>query len=149
VFLLRQKGGAATRREVRIVLHPKGSNRVGPQVVIDTPAVDDRLTAGEAIVLGGWAIDLDDTVGTGVSTVHVWAYPVSGNGHESPAFMGAATYGGRRRDVGAVFGERFAGGGFDLVTPGLAPGTYDLAVFAWSTGRNDFVPAKVVRVTVR
>ena len=47
------------------------------------------------------------------------------------------------------FRDRFARSGFDLVTPGLAPGTYDVAVFAWSTARQDFVPAQVVRVTVR
>ena len=88
-------------------------------------------------------------MGTGVSTVHAWAYPVLENGHDAPIFLGAAAYGGRRPDVGAVFGERFTGGGFDLVTPGLAPGTYDVAVFAWSTARHAFVPARVVRVTVR
>jgi hypothetical protein len=32
---------------------------------------------------------------------------------------------------------------------GLAHGNYDLAVFAWSTDAADFVPAAVVRVTVR
>ena len=31
----------------------------------------------------------------------------------------------------------------------LAPGTYDLAVFAYSTVRNGFAPAKTVRVQVR
>jgi hypothetical protein len=31
----------------------------------------------------------------------------------------------------------------------LEPGTYDIAVFAWSTVTQGFVPAKVVRVTVK
>ncbi len=39
--------------------------------------------------------------------------------------------------------------GFGLVVQGLAHGHYDLAVFAWSTAITDFVPATVVRVTVR
>jgi hypothetical protein len=32
---------------------------------------------------------------------------------------------------------------------GLTPGNYDIAVFAWSTERAGFVPAQVVRLTVR
>ncbi|MDQ3418693.1 MAG: IPT/TIG domain-containing protein, partial [Acidobacteriota bacterium] len=146
VFLQRQKGIVVNRHEVRIVLHPKGSNRVGPQVVIDTPATDAELNAGDPLVLGGWAIDLDDTAGTGVRTVHAWAYRVRGEGHDAPTFLGVAAYGGHRPDVGAIFGDRFAGAGFDLVTSGLGPGTYDVAVFAWSTAVNDFVHARVVRV---
>jgi hypothetical protein len=63
--------------------------------------------------------------------------------------MGHAEYGGHRPDVGAMFGERFARGAYDLLSPGLPPGTYDVAVFAWSTARHAFVPARVVRVTVR
>jgi hypothetical protein len=31
----------------------------------------------------------------------------------------------------------------------LTPGHYDLAVFPWSVSRADFLPARVVRVTVR
>lgn len=149
VFVRRQNGRAVSRQEVRFILHPKGSNRVGPQVVIDTPANDDGLSAGDPLVIGGWALDLDDTVGTGVSTVHVWAYPVVDGVHDAPIFLGVAAYGGHRPDVGAIFGDQFAAGGFDLATPGLAPGTYDVAVFAWSTARNAFVPAKVVRIRVR
>jgi len=30
-----------------------------------------------------------------------------------------------------------------------APGTYDLAVFGWDLAKRGFLPAKVVRVTVR
>ncbi|HVJ26879.1 MAG TPA: IPT/TIG domain-containing protein [Vicinamibacterales bacterium] len=149
VFVQRHKGLVVSRHELRIVLHPKGSNRVGPQVVIDTPATDTELNAGDTLVLGGWAVDLDDTVGTGVRTVHAWAYPVRGEGHGEPTFVGVASYGGLRPDVGAIFGQRFAAAGFDLASSGLGPGTYDVAVFAWSTVVNDFVPAKVVRVRVR
>jgi hypothetical protein len=140
--------GTCRRREVRITLHPKGSNRVGAQITIDTPLPDSM--ASQPILLAGWAIDLDGSVGTGVDTVHVWAYPVSGcGGGCEPQFVGAASYGGSRPDVGAVFGERFAGSGFGMVVDGLAPGTYDLAVFAWSTAKGGFVPARVVRVVTR
>jgi hypothetical protein len=54
-----------------------------------------------------------------------------------------------RPDVGTVFGEQFAPSGYGISIDGLVPGTYDLAVFAWSSVKGGFVPAKVVRVTVK
>jgi hypothetical protein len=104
-------------------------------------------------MVAGWAIDLDAPGGTGVDTLHVWAYPRSGCGAPScdapPIFLGAAEYGGRRPDVGALFGDRFRDSGFGLIVDALPAGTYDLAVFAWSSAAGNFVPAKVVRATVR
>jgi hypothetical protein len=100
----------------------------------------------QPFALGGWAIDPDAEQGTGVSGLHVWAYPLGGGG---PIFLGAATYGGARPDVGALHGERFRDSGFGLVVQGLPSGNYDLAVFAWSTEKGDFVPAKTVRVAIR
>jgi hypothetical protein len=148
-----QAGAAAgcTRQDIRVVLHPKGSTRVGPQVTIDTPAADARV-AGR-FVLAGWAIDLDETVGTGVDALHVWAYPRSRCGNSGacnvpPIFLGATAYGGNRPDVGAIYGDRFSASGYGLVVDGLETGTYDIAVFAWSTARGGFVPAKTVRVIV-
>jgi hypothetical protein len=159
VFLRWQDGRPVSRFEVRFVLHPKGSNRVGPQVMIDTPfdsasglaqgRPSGELARLEPFLVAGWAVDLDDTVGTGVSTVHSWAYPVTEFGHDAPIFLGIAAYGGHRPDVGAIFGERFTASGYDLLAPGLPPGTYDVAVFAWSTAKHEFVPAKVVRVHIR
>jgi hypothetical protein len=32
---------------------------------------------------------------------------------------------------------------------GLEPGTYDLAVFAWSRAVHAFLPARTVRVTIK
>jgi hypothetical protein len=166
------------RQEIRVVLHSKQSGWTGPQVVIDLPAsaeatvgkpVSAEATVGKPAVPGskdpglhpglreggieqpfvvaGWAIDSDDEVGTGVDTLHVWAYPVTNPG--APQFVGVAAYGGERPDVGTIFGERFTPSGYGSIVDGLAPGTYDLAVFAWSTAQRGFVPAKVVRVTVR
>jgi hypothetical protein len=51
--------------------------------------------------------------------------------------------------VAAIFGPQFTKSGYGLIVDSLSPGTYDLAVFAWSTVQGRFVPAKVVRVTVR
>jgi uncharacterized delta-60 repeat protein len=144
VFVWWADGTAIARQEVRIVLHPKQSNRVGPQVVIDTPTLNAEVSI--PFLIGGWAIDRDAAITAGVDTLHVWAYPADGS---DPLFVGAATHGGARPDVAVVFGDRFRPSGYGIVVDGLSPGTYDLAVFAWSTVQNGFVPAKVVRVTVR
>jgi hypothetical protein len=97
-------------------------------------------------MLGGWAADLAADGDSGVSGIHVWAYPLNGG---APVFVGAAAYGGGRPDVAAVHGDQFRNSGYGIFVQGLTPGNYDLAVFAWSTEAGDFVPAKVVRVTVR
>jgi hypothetical protein len=141
---------SGSRRDVRIVLNPKHSTRVGPQVVIDTPGSEDPGLQNHVVVqpfvVAGWAIDADAPVSTGVDTLHVWAYPVGGN---DPIFLGATAYGGARPDVGALFGERFGPSGYSLTVDSLPADMYDLAVFAWSTAQHRFVPAKVVRVQVR
>ena len=82
--------------------------------------------------------------------MHVWAYPSTGSGQAAdPIWIGAATYGGARPDVAAIYGDRFLNSGYGMMVQGLSPGTYDLAVFAYSTVTGGFVPAKTVRVTVR
>jgi hypothetical protein len=124
----------ATRQDVRIVLNPKGSNRVGPQVVVDF-ARD---------IVAGWAADLDSPSGTGIDMIHVWAYPHAGG---APVFLGQAAYGGERTDVGAFYGDRFLRSGFGLHVKDLPPGAYDVAVFAWSVARGAWLPATVARVT--
>ncbi len=52
--------GPAGDRQVRIVLNPKGSGRVGPQVVIDTPSRSTKglVAADQPFVIAGWAADL-------------------------------------------------------------------------------------------
>jgi hypothetical protein len=132
------------RQDVQIVIAPKGSGSIGAQVVIDTPRSQQDVE--QPFVLAGWSADLSATQGTGVATLHVWAYPLSGG---PPVFLGATSYGSTRPDVAAVHGERFAGSGFELHVQGLPHGNYDLALFAWSTVTGGFVPAKVVRATVR
>ena len=107
-----------------------------PQVVIDV--------AGP--VVAGWAADLDAPSGTGIDTLHVWAYPRGGG---DPIFLGATAYGGVRPDVAAVYGEQFRKSGYGLAVRGLDPGSYDLAVFAWSLAKQDFLPAKVVPIEIK
>ena len=97
-------------------------------------------------MIGGWAVDLDAAAGTGVTTLHAWAYPASGG---APIFLGATAYGGARPDVAAVHGDQFKESGFGLIVQGLPAGDYDLALFAWSTETMGFVAPKVVRVSVK
>ena len=144
VFVRQSGGRAIARREVRVVLAPKGSGHVGTQVVIDTPR--SQQDVAQPFVLGGWAADLDAAAGTGIDAIHVWAYPLTGG---APVFLGAATYGGARPDVAAVHGDQFSDTGFGLAVQGLVPGNYDLAVFAWSAVSGGFVPARIVRITAR
>jgi hypothetical protein len=161
------RGASCQRREVRIVFKAKGSGWTGTQIAIDVPSAGAEV--GKPFVVAGWALDADDDFGTGVEAIHVWAYPRStsdgatcytsdgatSDGATSdgatcgPIFLGATAYGGARPDVGAIFGERFTRSGYGLIVSDLAPGTYDLAVFAWSSVLQQFAPAQVVRVTVR
>jgi hypothetical protein len=153
VFVQWSQGQAIARQDVRVVLNPKGSNRFGPQVIIDVPSAEAQggpAVVGSSFFLSGWAADLRSTVDRGVDTVHVWAYPISGDGgRETPQFLGPAVFDGARPDVAAVHGARFGNSGYGMIVKDLAPGTYDIAVFAYSTVANGFAPAKVVRVIVR
>jgi hypothetical protein len=150
VFLRKAASGVVARQDVRVVLNPKRSGLVGPQVVIDIPGADQVV--GQAFVVAGWAADLDSEVGTGVDTLHVWAYPAGTtcNGATcDPIFLGVAAYGGIRPDVGAIYGNQFRASGYGLSVDSLPAGTYDVAVFAWSTVTGNFVPASTARVTVK
>ena len=86
------------------------------------------------------------TADPGVDAIHAWAYPLDGG---APIFVGQAASGGARSDVAAVYGDEFRASGYSLTVTDLAAGAYDLAVFAHSRVRGEFVPARVVRVTVR
>ena len=78
--------------------------------------------------------------------MHVWAYPNAGSG--TPIFLGSATYGGARPHVGAVFGNQFVNSGFTLVVPALAPGRYQIVVFARSRVSGTFDNARALIVNV-
>ncbi len=144
VFVRWAGGRAVARHEVRIILAPKGRGHIGTQVEIDMPR--SQQDVGQPFVLAGWAADLDAATGTGIDTLHVWAYPLTGG---APVFLGTPTLGGVRPDVAAVHGDQFREAGFALTVQGLTPGTYDLAVFPWSNVTGGFAPPKSVHVTVR
>ena len=100
-FLRWRDGRAVSRQDVRVVLNPKASNRVGPQVTIDIPPALADVT--QPFMVAGWALDGNASLGTGVDGLHVWAYPVISCGgtpcHGAPLFVGTAATGGRRPDV--------------------------------------------------
>ncbi len=142
VFVRWADAQPVARQDVRIVLAPKGTGRVGPQIVIDTPTWQQDVA--QPFILAGWALDLDAAIGSGISTAHVWAYPLAGG---PPVFLGVPTLGGVRPDVAAVHGDQFRESGFGLTVQGLVPGNYDLVVFPWSVEAGAFVAPKVVRIT--
>ena len=119
------------------------SQAIRPQLAIDTPVAGAVLV--QPFVVRGWAIDLAAPTGPGVDAVHIHAFPASGG---PPVFLGIASYGAARPDIGAAFGAQFTNSGYELTASGLAPGTYDLVVFARSTATGTFNNARSVRASV-
>ena len=114
-----------------------------PMLSIDVPTEGATVTSPPYI--GGWAIDRGAASGTGVDAVHVWAYPAAGG---PPVFLGAATYGVSRPDIGGIFGASFTASGWEL-RPAMASGTYALAVFAHSTVTGTFAVVRTRTVTIQ
>jgi hypothetical protein len=116
---------------------------VATQMALEAPASGAVVTSPVAV--RGWAINESAWTLAGVDAVHVYAYPATG----LPIFLGAATYGEARPDIGAIFGLQFSGSGFTLTAP-LAPGTYNIVAYARSTPTGVFDASKVaVNVTVK
>jgi hypothetical protein len=113
------------------------------EMAIDTPVAG---AVASSFVVAGWAVDLAAGSGTGIDTVHVWAYPATG---AAPIFLGVAAYGDARPDIGALFGQQFSGASYSLAVDRLPPGTYDIVVYPHSAVTGDFHGAKVVRVSVQ
>jgi hypothetical protein len=116
-----------------------------PAMNVDSPAYG--ATLGQPFVIGGWAIDRASGSGTGVDSIHVYAYPNPGSG-TPPIFLGVASYGASRPDVGAFFGASFTNSGFNLSVSGLSPGRYLLVVFAHSTVAGTFNSSRSVDITI-
>ncbi len=119
-----------------------------PLMALDAPA--HGATVGSTFPVAGWALDLgsDLDADPGVSAVHVWAYWFENGTLGAATFVGVASYGAARPDVGAVFGSRFANSGFRLDNAALPPGSYRLVAFAHSTIANAFNHALFADVTV-
>jgi hypothetical protein len=114
-----------------------------PAMSIDTPV--NGASVRQPFVVAGWALDAGAPTGNGVDVVHTYAYPLAGG---NPIFLGSAAVGGRRDDVAAIYGSRFALSGYGLVVRGLRPGSYRITVYAHSTLTNTFVMARTADVRV-
>ena len=156
-YALRVRGLTAGRYSLAVFSHSTATGtfnhlltrlvtvEAGPRLSIDAPANGSRV--GQALIIGGWALDTNAPSGSGMDAVHVWAYPNPGSG-APPIFLGAASYGGVRADVGAYFGAQFTNSGYNLTSSGLAPGVYQINVFGHSTVTGTFNIVQSVTVTV-
>jgi hypothetical protein len=117
-----------------------------PRMAVDGPA-NNATVAASGFSVSGWAVDLAAASGPGVDAIHVYAFPA---GSSAARLLGAASYGISRPDVGAAFGStQFNASGYALGVTGLAPGTYDVVVYAHSVVSGAFDNLTVVRVNVR
>lgn len=127
-------------------IHPEcGFTTPNPVMVLDTPATNSTIR--QPVAAAGWAVDLGALTGSGVDALHVWATRVS-DGRST--LVTRATVGLARPDVAAAFGRsQFGSAGFSFVIQGLAPGTYDLGVYARSTVSGTFNQVRFARITVQ
>lgn len=96
---------------------------------IDSPG-NGQTIAGQLIV-SGWAIHQAAASGTGIDAVHVYFDGPAGSGARGVA----ATYGVRRDDVAAAYGDRYRYAGYQLEDSSavLSIGQHTLYVYAHST----------------
>jgi hypothetical protein len=114
------------------------------KLAIDIPA--NNATVSNGFALAGWAVDLAASSGTGIASVEAYAFPNAGG---SQIFLGTATYGGARNDIGSLYGSRFTNSGYGLTVNNLTPGaSYRIVVFAKSTLTNAVANTATVNVTV-
>lgn len=99
---------------------------------------------GNGFQVSGWAIDKGWSSGPGIDAVHVYAWPTNGG---APTFLGAATYGIARPDVGGYYGGAYTNSGFSLIASGLPAGTYDIVANAHSIISGNW-DARMRRITV-
>jgi hypothetical protein len=114
-----------------------------PVMAIDSP--QNNTTIGRTVEIVGWALDLGAASTTGVDAIHVYAYPVGGG---AAMFLGVATYGLARPDIGGVYGAQFTNSGYSLIVDVVA-GNYDIVAFSRSTVANAFSLATIARVTIQ
>jgi hypothetical protein len=114
-----------------------------PRMTVDLPAPDSTVSTPFSV--WGWAFDEAALVGTGVHSIHVWAYRADWS---TPVLLGYAALGGDRPDVAAVYGDRWRYSGFSL-TASLSPGEYYLVVVAHSDVSDTFNNLRIVRITVQ
>jgi endonuclease/exonuclease/phosphatase family metal-dependent hydrolase len=114
-------------------------------VMVDSPKAN--ATVASSFVVGGWALDDASRTGSGISHLHIWAYPATG---AAAVFLGEIPEGGARPDVAAHFGPQFGQSGFSVLAKGLASGKYTLVVFPYNSIRKafDYQSAAAVPINV-
>jgi hypothetical protein len=117
-----------------------------PAMALDVP-VNNAVISGSFSV-GGWAVDLGSSSGTGVNAVDVYAFPVVGTGFGAPTYLGPAVLGANRPDLAGFFGARFGTAGFNLQVSGLAAGRYRLVVYARSSVSGTFNNLRFADITI-
>jgi glucose/arabinose dehydrogenase len=113
-----------------------------PLMQLDTPS--NNAVLRQPFAVAGWALDAAASGSSGISAVHVYAYPAGG----SPIFLGSAQMGGARPDVAAFFGSQYGQSGFGLTARGLTAGSYTLVAFGLVTATNSFGVVRSVNVRV-
>ena len=120
------------------------------RMAVELPAPGPTSTTIRVV---GWAIKQISLETAGSDAIHVWALPVGGGpstgSGQAPVFVGDATAATRvaRPDVANAFGGEYLDSGFDI-TGTLAPGTYNLVVFARNSVTLVFDQMRIVRITV-
>jgi hypothetical protein len=127
---------------------PSTASKAAPQrvvVTIDTPV--DGATVGQDFEIRGWALDGRSTTGSGVSAVHVYAYPEDGSPAIGLAGIGPPWH--ARADVAAAMGSQFEQSAFSARVPQLRPGHYVIKALAFSSVTERFEADRSIFVTVR
>jgi hypothetical protein len=132
----------------RLVDRLKNGDAAVPAMAIDAPG--PLSSVSQPFVMTGWAVDLGTIRGPGrdpgIDRVEIYAAPA---GSDSWRLVGEAGYGGARPDIAAVFGEQFRNAAFTYTVRGLAPGTYDIEVRAYSHGVSTAaVNTRRIRLTI-
>lgn len=111
-----------------------------PLTVVDAPVSGSDPTTSFSV--SGWAVDRGAVNGSGVDAVQVFAFPRIGDGVGEAIFLGSATVGQPRPDVGAALGTQYTNSGYSFTVSGLPAGSYRIGVYARSTVMGTFVAPK-------
>ncbi len=139
--------GAARTTTIEIAGQPftltQAAMPVASDLSIESPA--NGATVAMPITVSGWAINRGVSSGTGVDAVHIYLTPAGG----VATFLGAATYGTARPDIGAIYGSQFTNSGYTFTGgSGFANGSYTLTAFAHNALTGTFDTARSVTITI-
>jgi len=119
---------------------------VPTDMALESPVNNSTQQVNANFTISGWAVNRGAPAGTGVDAVHVYAVGASG-----PAiFLGAATYGVARADIGALYGSQFTNSGFTLSAGSSLPaGSYTIWAYAHDALTGTFDALKSANVLLK